>query len=164
MKIEYRLSLSDYKETNKFHSKSQKFQYLMLWLLSIVSIFYGVLYTIYIFNIYQIVFWILLALLVNPEINLVQRLSMNYAWKNQSGAFREPMEVEILEEGISRTTPNSQSFTRWPIFTKFIETQNLFILYQGKRSIDIVPKRAFESEEQIREFKIILDENISQSS
>jgi hypothetical protein len=164
MKIEYRLSLKDYQEANKFHLKNRKFQYLMLWVLSCLLIVFGVVYAILTSDIYNGLFGIAIAIIVHPEINFINQFFMRFAWKNQSNAAREPVEIEVLEEGISKKAENYQSFVRWPIFSKFIETPNLFILCEGKSLMHIIPKRAFESNEQIQAFKTRLNEKMGTSN
>jgi hypothetical protein len=49
--------------------------------------------------------------------------------------------------------------TRWPAFTKYRETENLFILYEGARLLRVFPKRAFGGQ-QLEEFRELLAANI----
>ena len=58
--------------------------------------------------------------------------------------FSLPQVVRITEEGVHTQHAVGQSDTKWPAYTKFRETQNLFILYLGARLFEVIPKRAFD--------------------
>jgi hypothetical protein len=50
--------------------------------------------------------------------------------------------------------------TKWPAFTKFQETDNLFMLFEGARNVRMFPKRAFSQQEQ-DEFRRLLSSKIT---
>lgn len=60
----------------------------------------------------------------------------NLSW-NQSWEFRED---KVLVQ-----TPQGKSEVDWKRFTRFIETQDLFVLFVPPRFLHIVPKRALPS-------------------
>ncbi len=51
--------------------------------------------------------------------------------------------VEISDEAIRSTSVNGSWDQRWSLYTKFVETKGLFVLYQGDRMFSFLPKRAF---------------------
>jgi hypothetical protein len=50
---------------------------------------------------------------------------------------------------------------KWRGYTKFKETQNLFVLYLGPRMAHVLPKRAF-SHKELGEFRRLVDANLQQ--
>ncbi|MDY7013821.1 MAG: YcxB family protein [Cyanobacteriota bacterium] len=164
MKIEYRLNLKDYQEANKFHFRDQKNKYRTLWFFSCFWLVVGLSYLIFNTGTLLGLLWIAIAILINPETNLIIHLLLNSSWKNQSEAARELVEMEVLEESLSKEAPSYKIIFRWSFFSKFIETPHLFILCEGKSLMHVIPKRAFQSDEQIQDFKALLDEKISPSN
>ncbi|NET04958.1 MAG: YcxB family protein [Merismopedia sp. SIO2A8] len=53
-------------------------------------------------------------------------------------------------------SPRVQSTVNWQVYTKFVETKNLFIIYSSKLTFNIVPKRAFVSREDLAQFRELL--------
>jgi YcxB-like protein len=164
MKIEYRLNLKDYQEANKFHSRTQKFNYWLLWIISVLLIFSSILHIVFLPNIYSIFLGLFLGIILNPEFALLRNFFIRLAWKNQSNAVREPVAIEITEEGIAKEASSYSSLVRWPVFSKFLETPNLFIVYEGKCLMHIIPKRSFSGNEQIQEFKAVLNEKLERKN
>ena len=62
---------------------------------------------------------------------------------------------DIDTEGIRIASDVSNEYNKWPLYTKFRETKNLFMLYKGDRLFEMIPKRAFAPEE-IVDFRNIL--------
>ena len=63
-------------------------------------------------------------------------------------------------EGLKTEGELERRETRWPAFTKYRETENLFILYEGARLLRVFPKRAFSSQE-LDEFRALLASKIT---
>ncbi len=85
------------------------------------------------------------------------------AWSSWRGhrALQGGIKYGISEEGVRSITPTSDSFSQWETFIKFGETKNLFMLYVSRRIYYGIPKRAFESADQIREFRELARRKIS---
>ena len=94
------------------------------------------------------------------RLTLKDYISIARAWKSSSASFREPISVEITEEGSNWKGLNFESKVQWQLYRKFIETENLLILYQAKNLFNIIPKRAFDCDESIEKFKEILASKI----
>lgn len=164
MKIEYRLNLKDYQEANKFHLRNQKLNYWFLWIISILFFLSSILYFVFVLDIYSALLWLFVGIALNPELDLLRNFFIRLAWKNQSNTAREPVEIEITEEGIAKEASSYSSLVRWQAFSKFIETPNLFIVYEGKCLLHIIPKRSFSSNEQIQEFLAILNKKLGSTN
>jgi hypothetical protein len=70
--------------------------------------------------------------------------------------------VTFSDEGVKSekvTTGNVEA--KWRSFEKFKETKNLFLTYQTKDVVGIVPKRAFSNLDDIRQFRNLLASKLS---
>ena len=164
MKVEYRMSLEDYIEINQAHLKHQKWLYLLLWIFSIFLVLTALLYLILSFfqqdfSFIQAIFFIILGIFIHPDLNFGRRRMLVSTWKSHRG-MQEPMTLEALEDGIVIESTLFKSHLKWGMYIKWLETKNLFILYQSAQSFNVVPKRAFIQDEDINEFRALLQENI----
>jgi|SRR5580658_448407 hypothetical protein len=66
--------------------------------------------------------------------------------------FARPVRVGIDEAGLHSESEVWSERTKWDSYVKHGETKNLFLLYLGARSVEVLPKRAF-STEQAEEFR-----------
>ncbi len=73
--------------------------------------------------------------------------------------FSRDQTVRIDEHGLHKGGEVGQSETKWAAYERFGETQNLFLLYLGERSIEAVPKRSF-SNEQLEELRQLLRKEV----
>lgn len=156
MQLEYRLSLKDYQEANQAHLKLQRWVYYFFWffillgLLSlIISFVSGGQLDVFVI-VYLLVFPVIF---LNPYFsNPIKTYFINRAWKGLPN-LHHPISFEANAEILQIKTINSESSIQWQLYTKAVETKNLFMLYQGKRLFYILPKRAFSSNEQVEEFR-----------
>jgi hypothetical protein len=65
-------------------------------------------------------------------------------------------------EGLKTEGGLERRETKWPAFTKYRETENLFILYEGPRFLRIFPKRALSTQE-LDDFRVLLASKITTS-
>ncbi len=79
----------------------------------------------------------------------------------------ETMTVEVIEERLIVNTPNWQVTFQWAAFTFFIETKDSLVIYLmpslypvSQLQYVLVPKRAFNGEEQLWDFINLLEKNI----
>ena len=158
MRLEYRLSAKDYQEAYTANYKSQRVSYLFLWSLSVLVIGLGLLYLFaptqgsFFVRMLGLIFMGCGACLV-PD--LYYRFFMLSGWKNNPG-WREPIELQISEEGIMYVSPSIQANIKWPVYSHFIETPNLFLIYPVQQLYGVLPKRAFRTREQARDFRRLL--------
>lgn len=69
--------------------------------------------------------------------------------------FTCQVRMQIDEAGLKSDSELWTSGTKWGAYLKRAETKNLFLLYLGARSVEIIPKRAF-SAGQIDEFRRLI--------
>ena len=164
MQLEYRLNLKDYQEANQTHfQKMQRLSYIFCWAVSVVFSVIGLLIVVDSIllktgiglNIINGCLFLALGIFLNPALNLLQRYMIYKNWKSNP-SIREPVNLEVSEEGINSQGATFQSAIKWQIFTKFLESKNLFILYQSNNLFNMIPKRAFSSDEQIEQFRDLL--------
>lgn len=67
--------------------------------------------------------------------------------------------LKIDEVGLESQNEISRWQRGWSVYTRFRETENLFILYTGKRSFEVIPKRAF-SEPAVCQFRALIQEKV----
>lgn len=173
MQLEYRLTLKDYQEANQTHfQKMRRLSYIFCWLL---SIFFGVIGLLSVIasillltgmisdnNLEEPIstlingcVFLAVAIFVNPTLNLLQRYLIYRNWKSNP-SIREPVNIEVTEEGIDFEGATFKSAIKWQIYTNFLESKNLFMLYQSNNLFNMIPKRAFSSNEQINQFRDLI--------
>ena len=162
MQIEYRLTLKDYQEANQTHYESLRFWYFLNWIFSILLILLGILSILLLSQKIGVLvsfllgcFWLFMGVFVNPYLNLYQRYFVSRTWKSYQ-ALKEAMNVDITQEGLNIKGESFECTSKWKIYTKFMETPKLFMLYQSKNLFNLIPKRAFNSDEEIEEFRELL--------
>lgn len=72
-----------------------------------------------------------------------------------SPAFGRLMTVVTGPEGLSWSGVVGQGTLKWAAFTRFLETQNTFMLYMDKSAFIVIPKRAFFAG-QLADFRSLL--------
>lgn len=75
--------------------------------------------------------------------------------------YRNPILFEMRtvtfdDEGVTSEKASGRVEAKWSSFVNFKETTNLFLTYQGKDVVGIVPKRAFPNPETLAQFRNLL--------
>ncbi len=161
MNLEYRITFNDFLEAHQAHLKSQRFLYLFIWIASISVVVVGVA-GLFIGDIWNFCLLVIVGICINPSSNVLQRYCLARIWKSQP-SIREPITLEVTKEGLTVSSPSFQSNLKWQIYTHFIETKNLFMVYQSKQIFNLFPKRAFSSDEYIHEFRELLRTRLGNS-
>jgi len=68
--------------------------------------------------------------------------------------------VTFDDEGLKSDSDIAHVEIKWSNFEKFKETNNLFVTYQTRDVVGIVPKRAFPSQEAVAQFRNLLASKI----
>lgn len=179
MQIEYRLSLKDYQEANRTYLKLKRSSYFSFWFAILVGLFFLIISLPFLlFNTFTMPRdnWLLICFLFsiyalslpiiffNPYFsNPITTYFINRVWKGLPN-LHHPIRVEVNEEILKFKTINSESITQWQLYTKAVETKNLFMLYRAKTVFYMIPKRAFDSDEPVDEFRELLRNNIEKFS
>jgi len=144
MRISYQITRQDFIDAQLLHRKRQSF---VRWMtVAMVGVaFLGVLG------------WVfardprmreqLFPLLVLPGVWLLAFWVLPYLiWVRvyeKDRRFQGQFEAEISEEGISIKSSFSDSSLYWNAFTRFLESNTIFLLYQSGQLFVLFPKRAF---------------------
>jgi hypothetical protein len=70
--------------------------------------------------------------------------------------------VLLNEDGLVSDSDLAHTEIKWNLFEGFKETENLFLTFQGRHVVGIIPKRAFP-EEKLKEFRDLLRSKIPQN-
>lgn len=149
MKLEYRLTLNDYLEAAQVTYNSWRFFKFALWgssIFIVISAIFEIIRRPYHLPNYL---YLIIGICGIPCIQFSMRRGVIDTWKNPSNMMQEPITMDITEEMLGVKTSSVQAQIKWQIYTHFVETPNLFIVYLSSRVYYIFPKRAFSSEEQL---------------
>lgn len=72
--------------------------------------------------------------------------------------------VTFDDEGVTSERATGRVEAKWSSFVSFKETKNLFLTYQGKDVVGIVPKRAFLNPETVVQFRNLLASKLPTSA
>ena len=163
MKIEFRLNFRDYQEAYKAYGRQQKIRYYFYWLVVALLLISSILQFL-LGDIVGGILSLILAIILIPGCNWLNDFSIKTAWNNQSDTLKQPMTIEATGDSLSIEGESFESILQWKIFNKFIETNNLFVIYEEKFLFRIIPKRAFANNEELAGFRTILQENINENN
>jgi hypothetical protein len=71
--------------------------------------------------------------------------------------LHEEFQLTLTPDQLHFKAVTSDSTLQWACYSKYLESESVFLLVQGKRMYNIVPKRAFSGPEQIAEFRGLLE-------
>lgn len=108
--------------------------------------------------------WLLLG-----SLGLMAALAVRIRYKairiyRQRRAMQRSIRLEPTDTGLFSKSETGHGITPWSDFLKWKEGNGLFLLYVSDDMFHIVPKRFFNSEDDISEFRKILTTNVSQRS
>ena len=163
MKLYVQLSIEDYKNAQWLHLRPKpiiKYIGIIILLMFIIG---------FIFTIYDS--WIeknidkKLLIFFGCTIYLVLFFFVYFPYKfkkyyKQQKLIKEPMEIDIQDLGIKLSSPSVNANLTWDNFIKWKEGKKLFILYQTDTLMNILPKRNFDTENDIIKFRQLLNANI----
>lgn len=70
--------------------------------------------------------------------------------------FRDDYNLTFSTEGIYFQTAHIDSYLKWETYTHVLADSNSYVLYYGKSSLTVIPKRVFESVSQRQSFEELL--------
>jgi hypothetical protein len=165
MEVRYHCSLADYKEAISTHrSKSLQlrvFTAVFLCALITFGAFVGTALgfrqgaaTVSVVMLLTLL-WLIYAFVVFPW-------WVNRDFRRHPNFPREQF-LRIDGEALHKKSEIGNSETRWPAYTNWRETQNLFVLYLGHRLFEVIPKRAL-SKDQLQELRRLLHEKLPENA
>ena len=151
MRLKYEITLADHLELQKARMGSRRLTRLCL---SVAGVLVGIwtycyqdhglgMAVVWGFTVFAILqFWL-------PSLNYRK-------FYNRNPRLFGTRTVDFDDEGVKSDGPLSSVNIQWANFEKFVETKNLFLTFQTRDVVGVIPKRAFESPEAIAEFRRFL--------
>jgi hypothetical protein len=99
--------------------------------------------------------WLVVVVAAAALTARAQRLNVRLAWEGQQH-LHLPFTLDASVEGLTLSTPNGRHEYPWRGVTAFVETPNLFLWHIADLTFQIVPKRAFASDEERDAFRNML--------
>lgn len=98
--------------------------------------------------------WLAMLVLICWLIVRGNRTNLLRTWETTPSLHR-PYQVEITGERVVFETPITREEFHWPAFTRFDETEHLFLLGESGIMAHMLPKRAFAGDEEREAFRNI---------
>lgn len=156
MRIKYQLSLADWLEAQNAHAGlSGK----LLPSLGIFFVFIGAVSLV--FDPRNVASAAPL-LVLGVFFMLARPLQLRAEYKRDS-KVRDPIEVAISVAGVDISGPTWRASLGWSTFVRWVETKNLFLLYQAPRLFNCFPKRVFNPTD-LDAFRTLLSERVPKRS
>lgn len=99
-------------------------------------------------------------LIILPLLLLLLIYFAKKTFKNDS-ALREEGSMEVSHQGFRLAEPSESVFVEWKYFYSIKELKNFFILYYSTSKAILIPKRTFNSKEDIFIFKNLFLDNMN---
>ena len=90
----------------------------------------------------------------------VLKLTLVNLWSKQLNE-QEPKSLELSEVRIVVKSISVEESMKWTGYLKVIETKRLFVLFVSQYQFQMIPKRAFLNDSQIKYFRDLISEKIS---
>ena len=82
-------------------------------------------------------------------------------WFQRNPKFREEYHLTFSHENIHFKTASLDSTLQWTHYERVIESPDLFLLMYGKGLYTLIPKRCFNSNEEINAFRALVNQAIA---
>ena len=96
--------------------------------------------------------------------DIIGELRCWFYYRANQNAYSERYDLTIDESGIYVKSPTVEARRSWQGYIGFMESERVFLLFQGKRLFAVYPKRAFQDEDQLRRFRKWASEGIRVTS
>ncbi|TCD11251.1 YcxB family protein [Pedobacter frigidisoli] len=158
MTITIDITRQDYYELNKFHFKQTKLKNTI-----IIGI---VVTTLILFFVNKDGFDITITLLIIIVCSFGIILGINRNLKStknlpdEQGSILGERVIQFTDDKISYKMKNAQGINEWDSVKSLKESSTAFYLYLDTAVAIIIPKRYFEDADQIKDFKILVNNNL----
>jgi NADH:ubiquinone oxidoreductase subunit 6 (subunit J) len=99
--------------------------------------------------------WLLILVYVGAVAGYNHSTAMQRRWDNRPDLHRH-QSVDISAEGLTLSDTVTRHEHQWPSFIKGEETRNLFLLFPWESAALMVPKRAFNSDEELEAMRNLM--------
>lgn len=157
MDIHYRCSFADYKEAHEAQFRKPSaipvllFGAMLFTALAIFRLLHGQPLQGFIRGLVAV------AALMPILLRMYQRWSMGHSFRE--ARFGGDGRMMCNDQGVEIEDEMEHQEIKWGAFTRFQETDNLFILHKGGGRVQVIPKRCF-TENQVDEFRTVLTKNV----
>jgi len=86
-------------------------------------------------------------------------ISPRTAFKKQP-SLAAPQTFTASSDGIIVKSPLFSGNDAWSMYVSFVESKDMFLLYLSPRMFRMIPKRAFQSDEQMQEFRRLVAQHV----
>jgi len=150
--LQYNISLKDFLDAYEYHWRLNKLGTKSNSLLALTGIIIG-LFSFVINYIAGIVISVCSVILI--VIIMLRKFLYTRAFKN-SPKYVSEIKVLFTDNNIVTENAAGKSELNWSIYNKFIENKDYFLLYLSNNSFSIIPKRAFQKNEDLDDFRNML--------
>jgi YcxB-like protein len=162
MNLEYRINAQDYQEAYRANYRSQQISYIALYVLSIVLVLIGLLYVVSpkedgLIDLLLGTGLFGLGVCLIPD--LYYRFFFVSFWRSPP-YVREAVVLQVNPEGMVYHSDSVQATLKWHVYTHFVETRNLFLVYLSPQLYGVLPKRAFNDSTQMAQFRSLLRQTL----
>jgi hypothetical protein len=88
-------------------------------------------------------------------------LQIMYGFK-RNPKFHETYHLTLDRVGIQFRTATIDSLIKWTHYTRVLENNRLCLLVYGSRMYSVIPKRVFQRQAELSQFRSLVEENIGQ--
>jgi hypothetical protein len=105
----------------------------------------------------SVILGIICLSIYNPQYNLIGHWIAEQHW-NRHPSLGETKKMSISDKGITIQKNNHEESRIWEQYYRIVETKELFLIYfiSELETYQIIPKRAFKSEEELNRFRDLL--------
>jgi len=110
--------------------------------------------------------WLAVALIVVGCCMLLVVLLRWILWRRafrESRKYTQDIRVEVSHAGLHVESAEGTSDLNWGFYSKYLDTRDFVLLYMTRHSFSVIPKSAFESEEQARQFVTLVESHLEQT-
>ena len=154
--IKYNISLQEFMEAYESHWKAHKMGTKSNVITSLVGMIIGVCF---LFNYFTLGVIIAISSLILLTTTLLRNFLYKRSYEN-SPKYSQECNATFTGEIIYVENAAGKSELKWNIYKSYLESTRYILIYMGKNSFSIIPKSAFKSEEEIDNFKSMLNKNI----
>ena len=101
-----------------------------------------------------------LLFFIQFDLPIPYALRVWFEFRQHSNLLSRKKNVSYSSEGIAIKSEMSEEFVKWQAFELAIENHEYFLLVYAQKLYKIIPKRAFQNEEEIRLFRSTLAEQL----
>lgn len=151
MEIHFQNTIDDYVEAQRAYQRHRIWYHAYLWLAAASALV--AVYLVLFVDIYRSIGPLLCAAwFLLPRLLFPWRMRRDF---RKHPHFALESDLVAVEEGLQYKSDLGEGVSRWGAYTKWHETENLFMLYTGDRLFRVIPKRAFEAS-QLTGFRELL--------